>query len=499
MADYLCPCGSGKSYRKCCGAREKVVFLEQYRWRRAGQELRRKLGEFADDQCFAQEAVKAQEKYLNCLDPELVDRDDEFTMERCFEWFIFDYILPDGLTIIETFRQNPHLSEREQALLADWAAARVSLYEVLQVLPRKGVVLRDLLRRKEFKVHDINAAAELQPGTILLMRVLKVGDEYEFSTSGLALPGFCKDMLLKKLRRDLRLYARKRNASSREVLNDYLRERSHIINAIVVEMGFNYTLPHLVDDGEGDEYFPPLHDALFDRLSARIAQQITEAVLDEYYDRWIDKPVPALDGKTPREACRTAEGRARLEALFEELEMVEASRELKGEPHYDLQKVRRKLELLPADGHIEPEVREQESFKKPEDYQWPAVTHADVARGVVEDLRVRGYGPGQVQGALHLWYDYCSKVRPSFRKPALWVATVVYAMARLERDHRVRQHELAKQYGVAPSSISANFRAMCRALDLVAFDKRYSTKKSPLAGLKEADPLLAQILENLKL
>ncbi|RKO68052.1 SEC-C metal-binding domain-containing protein [Desulfofundulus salinus] len=499
MADYLCPCGSGKSYRNCCGIREKVIFLEQYRWRRAGQELRRKLGEFADSQCFAQEVVKAQEKYLNCLDPELVDRDDEFTMERCFEWFIFDYVLPDGLTIIETFRQNPDLSEREQALLADWAAARISLYEVLKVLPRKGVVLRDLLQKRELKVHDINAAAELQPGTILLMRVLKVGDEYEFSTSGLALPGFCKDVLLKKLRRDLRFYARKRNAPTRQVLSDYLRDRSHIINAIVVEMGFNYTLPHLVDDSEGDEYFPPVNDALFDRISARIAQQITEAVLDEYYDRWIDKPVPALDGKTPREACRTAEGRARLEELFRELELVETSRELKGEPHYDLQKLRRKLGLLPAGGNAEEGSREQENFKKPEDYQWPTVTHADVARGVMEDLRVRGYGPGQVQGALHLWHDYCSKVQPSFRKPELWVATVVYAMARLECDHRISQHELARQYGVAPSSISANFRAMCRALDLVVFDKRYSTRKSPLAGLKEADPLLAQILENLKL
>ncbi|MGB9803026.1 SEC-C metal-binding domain-containing protein [Desulfofundulus sp.] len=499
MGDYLCPCGSGKPYRNCCGVREKVVFLEQYRWRRAGQELRRKLGEFADNQCFAREAVKAQEKYLNCLDPELVDRDDEFNMERCFEWFIFDYVLPDGLSIIETFRQSPDLSEREQALLADWAAARVSLYEVLKVLPRKGVVLRDLLQKKELRVHDINAAAELQPGSILLMRVLKVGDEYEFSTSGLALPGFCKDVLLKKLRRDLRNYARKRNAPTREVLGDYLRERSHVINALVVEMGINYTLPHLVEHGEENEYVPPVNDDLFDRISARIAQQITEAVLDEYYNRWIDKPVPALEGKTPREACRTAEGRARLEELFRELELVESCRELKGEPHYDLQKLRRKLGLLPSDGDVEEDVREQQDFKKPEDYQWPTVTHADVARGVMEDLQVRGYGPGQVQGALHLWHDYCSKVQPSFRKPELWVATVVYAIARLECDYRISQHDLARQYGVAPSSISANFRAMCRALDLVAFDKRYSTRKSPLAGLKDADPLLAQILENLKL
>lgn len=495
MGQRLCPCGSGKLYRNCCAGSDKVVFLEQYRWRRIGHELRRKLGEFADSQDFAREALKAQEIYLSCLDPELVDRDDEFTMERCFEWFIFDYILPSGLTIIETFRQNPELSEREQILLEHWAAARISLFEVMQVIPGKGVVLRDLLQKKEFRVHDVNATVELQPGAILLMRLLKVGDEYEFSTSGLALPGFCKDILLKKLRRDLRAYARKRKATVKEVLNDYLKEHSHLINSMVVEMGFNYALSCLVEDG-GDE----TGGDFLDRISARIAQQITEAILDEYYDRWIDKPVPALGGKTPREACLTAEGRARLEEMFHELELVETRRELNGEPSYDLQKVRRKLGLLPSGPNTgDGEEPAGEHFKTPEDYQWPEVTHANVARGVVEDLRERGYDPGQVQGALHLWHDYCSRVRPTFRKPELWVATVVYAMSRLECDHRISQHELARQYGVAASSISANFRAMCRALDLVAYDSRYSTRRSPLTGLKETDPLLAHILDNLKL
>ena len=37
-------------------------------------------------------------------------------------------------------------------------------------------------------MRDLNAAAEIDVGSILFMRVLKVGEEYEFSTSGLALP-----------------------------------------------------------------------------------------------------------------------------------------------------------------------------------------------------------------------------------------------------------------------------------------------------------------------
>ncbi|MBE3588177.1 MAG: SEC-C domain-containing protein [Thermoanaerobacteraceae bacterium] len=499
VKDFPCPCGSGRPYDQCCGARSKVVSLEQYRWRRTGQQLRRKLGEFADSQSFAREAARAQQIYLECLDPEVVDRDDEFNMERCFEWFIFDYRLPGGSTIVETFGREQGLSEWERALLAEWAAARVSLYEVLYTLPGKGVAVKDLLHRKELRIHDVNAAADIQPGAILFMRVLKVGQEYEFSTSGLALPGFCKDALLKKLRQDLRAFARRQRRSSREALDDYLRERSHILNAMVVEMGFNYSiLPHLVEGEEEEELKGMISDMLMDSLSARIAQRITDAFLDDYYDKWIDRPLQALSGKTPRQACRTPDGRARVEELLRELELIEAGRERNGEPHYDLQKVRRKLGLM-ADDMGNEDTGPAKPCKKAEDYQWPAEIHARVARGVVEDLRLRGYGPGQVEGALHLWHDYCSQVRPSFRKPALWVATVIYAMSRLELDQKISQHELARQYNVAASSISNNFRSLCRALDLVAFDRRYSTRKPPLAGLEGTDPLLAQILETLKL
>lgn len=431
--NYPCPCGSGKLYGQCCGVKAKVISLDQVRWRRVGQELRRKLGEFADGPFFTREAARAQQIYLDSLDSQLVERDDEFTMERCFEWFIFDYPLPDGSTIIETFRQNPDLSERERVLLVDWASARVSLFEVLQILPGKGVVLRDLFHKTEVKVHDVNAAVEVEPGTILFMRLLKVGEEYEFSTSGLALPGFCKDALFKRLKKDLQAYARKRGISPREGLDQYLKERSHIINAMVLEIGFNYTLSHLVGN-ERNELSNSLPDSLMDKLSARIARRINDAFLDEY-------------------------------------------------------------SFLPK----EQETEKKLLFKNPDDYQWPGSDHAEIAWGVVEDLRSRGYEPGQVEGALHLWYDYCSRVRPSFRKPAVWVATVVYTMARLEVDQKINQQDLAKQYGVAASTISANFRAMCRALDLVAFDRRYSTKRVPLAGLKEKDPLLAQILKDLKL
>ena len=96
-----CPCGSGKPYLECCGSDGKCVSLDQQRWRRAGKELRRKLGEYADQPSLCWDASKAQEMYLGCMDEKLMLKDDDFTMERCFEWFIFDFSTHKGTTIAE--------------------------------------------------------------------------------------------------------------------------------------------------------------------------------------------------------------------------------------------------------------------------------------------------------------------------------------------------------------------------------------------------------------
>ncbi len=43
-------------------------------------------------------------------------------------------------------------------------------------------------------------------------------------------------------------------------------------------------------------------------------------VLDEQQERWLDEKIPALGGKTPREAVRSKAGRAKVEALLEDFE-----------------------------------------------------------------------------------------------------------------------------------------------------------------------------------
>ena len=101
----LCPCGSGKSFETCCRDRKVVFSLEQARWRRAGQSCGAAL-DCTLTSLHLPGIRPGPDLYLGCLDQQLVDREDDFTIERCFEWFIFDYKLCGGKTVVETFRKR---------------------------------------------------------------------------------------------------------------------------------------------------------------------------------------------------------------------------------------------------------------------------------------------------------------------------------------------------------------------------------------------------------
>ncbi|MCL6638806.1 MAG: hypothetical protein K6T80_03885 [Firmicutes bacterium] len=516
-AGKKCDCGSGKLYEACCGAR-KVSSLEQVRWRRAGQELRRKLGEFADQPSFAWDAARAQDLYLGSLDQQYVDRQDDFTMERCFEWFIFDYKLSNGQTVIETFRdeQSYALNDYERALLADWCCSRISLYEVCRVIAAEGLIVEDLLGQGEYYVHDVNAASEIGVGSVLLMRVLKVGNEYEFSTSGLALPAECKSSLLHRIDMDRLEYFQGKRPEKR-TLATYLRDRAHRINTWVMELGTGGGPADLPLKERVKTYrtiyavknWLAVLNLLKKSSSFRLIEEITGA--DGRFARataaWLgeqrSRPERGVDLRpvlghmilTPQFLVFTT-GSGNDLAAAEKMLLSLFNGLVDG--HSGMSRARQSrlaeavFEAVLEAATLKAREGRRENGPNIGNYSWPDAGCAEVAGRVREDLKTRGYSQRQQKRALKLWFDFCSKERPSIRKTAAWAATVVYAFARLEMEKGVRQQDLAGEYGVASSTISSKFRQLCKSLELVAYDGRYSTKKPPRGKRRKDAPLLRE-------
>ena len=78
-----------------------------------------------------------------------------------------------------------------------------------------------------------------------------------------------------------------------------------------------------------------------DEISWEIKQALLKDMYDNHYREWLDCPLPALQGKSPRKAIKSNEGRRRVEDLLREMEYLHTESEDK----YDISWVRKELKL----------------------------------------------------------------------------------------------------------------------------------------------------------
>ena len=68
--------------------------------------------------------------------------------------------------------------------------------------------------------------------------------------------------------------------------------------------------------------------------------------LDRHYESWVDMPLEILDGNSPKQALESKEGKIKLSSVIDELEVIYEHAKKRGEPYYDVGKLRKKLKLI---------------------------------------------------------------------------------------------------------------------------------------------------------
>jgi hypothetical protein len=81
------------------------------------------------------------------------------------------------------------------------------------------------------------------------------------------------------------------------------------------------------------------------KIPPEVEAAVLQQFLDKHYATWPDIPLPALGGKTPRQAVRTPEGRKQVAEILKQLEFGEEQKRRQGEPFYDVERLRRELRL----------------------------------------------------------------------------------------------------------------------------------------------------------
>ena len=172
----LCPCGSGKKYKKCCLNKDiaserssRKIGLSQKQY----YELYAKLHEFSRNEKFKSEFERAKETFFIMEDEEINAK-----FERFFNtYFIQDHIMQNKKVMtVEFFEENKdNLDIAERDILRSLFESYVSVYEVKEIKDEK-VILKDCLNDKEICTEDINLLKDFKVGSPMIARVVTVGD-----------------------------------------------------------------------------------------------------------------------------------------------------------------------------------------------------------------------------------------------------------------------------------------------------------------------------------
>lgn len=176
-----CPCGSGKKFKKCCGAFAlSLQPLDPIQAQAAAvktldRELDERLLRFAKKRFGSQWMAQAAAAYLGGPDEKL----GEGELQLAVPWSLHHFASgPGHSTVARSLRdeQGSKLSSDLRDLLDAQLDAWVSLWDVQRVRPGEGMELKDLLTGHECFVHEQLATRTIVERDVLLGRVVTCND-----------------------------------------------------------------------------------------------------------------------------------------------------------------------------------------------------------------------------------------------------------------------------------------------------------------------------------
>jgi hypothetical protein len=90
---------------------------------------------------------------------------------------------------------------------------------------------------------------------------------------------------------------------------------------------------------------PHAPEPVRDEIPPEVRNKLVTEYMEQHTAKWPDMAVPALGGKTPRQAVKTAAGRLKVSTLLRDFENAEEHKRQAGEPFYDIGRLRTELGL----------------------------------------------------------------------------------------------------------------------------------------------------------
>lgn len=223
-----CPCGSGKKYKKCClsGAYTEIGKEESAK----GQIVQDLLKFYRKN--YAHTLEDAHSLFWDDFIPEkyLDDKTIGLADINLWEWIVYDYIIDEAndKTLIDLYLENKKLiSLDDRKVLTMMKNSVISLYEVQEVFPEKGLLLKDLLIGGEYDVREKLATRSLKKWDIFAARLLHVDGKYIMSGAVYPYHLRLKEIMLADIHEEYEVY---RNEYPDAAMDDFLKKSSDMFN-----------------------------------------------------------------------------------------------------------------------------------------------------------------------------------------------------------------------------------------------------------------------------
>ncbi|MCX5748067.1 MAG: SEC-C metal-binding domain-containing protein [Proteobacteria bacterium] len=420
-----CPCGSGKKFKKCCGAGGTYTREER------GEALIR-----LDEWIAAFEADERDDAHDEFWG-RFIEYSDELpdnlaTMSEGAEdaWYSFDRGAEDGETAVDRFLAEADVSDGERQFLEACRRASVRLYSIVGIVPGVSIKLLDVIEGGEITVTERTASRTVGMYEHVVARIVPRGPSGgpEIESGILHIPNMYKDVVIAQIRARRTKFLDANRGEGIDTFYKMLTPMFHDVWAgsfldaqvpevrtnrgevmvpttvrfdVVDATAFDRALdrPEAERDADGwrveafgrierrgdqvvietqtveagerartqleawagkaIQHRATVHEnlqlAVKDRIRAQflsggsisddddeapaIDPEFAEAVVlghyGGHYRRWVDEPVPALDGATPREASRDPKLRAALLDLVQGLVSMYQKALRDKQPAYD--------------------------------------------------------------------------------------------------------------------------------------------------------------------
>lgn len=203
----LCPCGSGRKFKKCCGdaAGATQPLADRYT-REDRMSAFTRLNQYVD--VFA---VDEEDRAVEVFWGRFAGRADELPPERAdlFDdiehlWFLLDHRDSGGAAIVDRVLAGAQLGPGERAFLTALGRSSMRIYEVVGASPGASLTLRDAIEGGAVTVHERQASRTIARGDHLAARVVPRGPSGgpELEAGLLHLAPSVKEPLLARIHRE---------------------------------------------------------------------------------------------------------------------------------------------------------------------------------------------------------------------------------------------------------------------------------------------------------